>query len=354
MNRRSILAAAAAALLAGRQAGARTDDPAHPLQPAWWAWKSACLAPEGRVVDGFQGGASHSEGQGYGMALACAFGDRGAFEAMHRWTERNLALRPDALLAWRWLPDAATPVPDRNNASDGDLFYAWALTRGALLFGAPEFGRRAAAIAADLASACITPHPDGSGRLLFLPAATGFARDGGAIVNPSYYFPRAMRELAAAHGIAPLARAADDGVALIAGLAAVGLVPDWILVTASGAGPAPGPSANTGYEALRVPLFLLWSGLGGHPAVARHAAAAAAGAVPGATPTVLDPATGAVIESSAHPGYAAIAALALCAGVTVPGSAIPPFTTNQPYYPATLHLMTLLAQNEGYPRCLPI
>jgi endoglucanase len=309
---------------------------------------------DGRVVDGFQGGASHSEGQGYGMALATAFGDRQTFEAMRRWAERNLALRPDALLAWRWLPDLADPVPDRNNASDGDLFFAWALTRAGLLFGDATLTRRAADIARDLAATCVVPHPDGSGRVLFLPAAEGFVRDGGVIVNPSYYFPRAMRELAVAHGALPLAQAADDGVALIAALAARGPTPDWVLVTPGGAGPAPGLSDASGYEAMRVPLFLIWSGLDTHPAVGRRAQALGAGTGEGGTPTVLDAATGAVREVSAHPGYAALRALEACVTSSRIGAAIPPFTTDQPYYPATLHLMALVVQAEGYPRCLPI
>ncbi|AMY68614.1 hypothetical protein AKL17_1359 [Frigidibacter mobilis] len=83
----------------------------HPLQAAWQAWRGSYVAPEGRVVDSFQQGASHSEGQGYGMALALSFGDGETFRRMFTWTETNLALRSDALLAWRWLPDALPHVP---------------------------------------------------------------------------------------------------------------------------------------------------------------------------------------------------------------------------------------------------
>ena len=40
------------------------------------------------------------------------------------------------------------------------------------------------------------------------------------------------------------------------------------------------------------------------------------------------------------------------AGTT--GSDIPPFGTDQPYYPATLHLMALVAHTELYPSCIPV
>ena len=80
----------------------------------------------------------------------------------------------------------------------------------------------------------------------------------------------------------------------------------------------------------------------------------ASGEPDGRTPTVFDRYSGAVIEASPDAGYAAIAALIDCAVQTVEGAAIPAFTTSQPYYPATLHLMTLLAQITVYPRCFPL
>ena len=77
----------------------------------------------GRVIDRPQGMASHSEGQGYGMVLAAEIADgRRPFGRMMDWSEANLAIRPDNLLAWRWQPDVPGRVADPNNASDGDLF----------------------------------------------------------------------------------------------------------------------------------------------------------------------------------------------------------------------------------------
>ena len=80
-------------------------------------WRNRFLAPEGRVVDTNQGGISNSEGQGYGLLLAQAF------ELIVSWTASHLAIRQDALTAWRWDPHAG---PDRSGetATDGDLFRA--------------------------------------------------------------------------------------------------------------------------------------------------------------------------------------------------------------------------------------
>lgn len=157
----------------------------HPLQASWQAWKTLCLTPEGRVIDGFQNADSHSEGQSYGVALAAAFDDVAAFDSMRIWTEENLAIRGDALLAWRWRHDQRPHVPDYNNASDGDLFYAWALAAMGVRHNRPELGARARMIAQDLVRLCSAPHPNGSGSQLFLPAHQGFATDTGFTINPS-------------------------------------------------------------------------------------------------------------------------------------------------------------------------
>ena len=96
---------------------------------AWRRYAERFLLPEGRIVDTGNKGISHSEGQGYGMLLAVAGGDRAAFDRLWGWTQRVLMVRGDGLAAWRWTPDGG--VADRNNASDGDMLIAWALLRAA-------------------------------------------------------------------------------------------------------------------------------------------------------------------------------------------------------------------------------
>lgn len=361
MNRRSFLGAAVAAPMLCRAALSQTAAlaqpfaPDHPLQQSWQAWKALCLAPEGRVVDGFQNNASHSEGQGYGLTLAALFGDEEAVSRIISWTETNLAIREDALLAWRWLPDATPHIQDRNNASDGDLFYAWGLILSAGMGQTEARTARAEHIARDLVRHCIAPAPDGSGKQLFLPGVSGFRSADGIVLNPSYYMSVAMRDLASVCNVPELLQLAADGDALIADLAARGPLPDWVMLTAAGITAAPAPfSGVSGYEAVRVPLFALWSGQAQSAAVSSYAARMVAAGEIGGAATVFDPAGLGVFERSAHPGYAAVAALANCVSTGEVGALMPRFTADQPYYPATLHLMALVAQASTFPRCVPI
>lgn len=358
MNRRDLLAGAGTLglVLAVTPAWAQTVTDAGdltPLLPSWEAWKAAYLQPDGRIVDAYSGGASHSESQGYGLYLSVMFRDADAFRSIYAWTEGNLAIRPDGLLAWRWRPDSTPPVPDMNNASDGDVFYAWALSKGAALFDMPECQGRAAAIVEGIVRVCLPPVPSQTGLSLLLPGADGFVREEGAIFNASYWMPQLMSDLATAFAAPDLQRAADGGVARLADMAGTGLPPDWMMATPAGWTPPPeGFSANTGYEAMRIPLYLCLSGLATHPMVSRFRDAylAAAGQGDG-TPTVFDSQTGAVVERSPNVGYAALAGLASCAGGQGAGLPIPLFTTDQPYYPATLHLFVMIAHLKGFPQC---
>lgn len=330
---------------------------AHPLWPLWVAWRDAHLEFSGRVIDAPQGEASHSEGQGYGMLIAAEVGDGPAFRRMADWTESNLAIRPDNLLAWRWQPNVPGRVADPNNASDGDLFYAWALVRGSQRFAEPRWLDRATDIAMDLAEKCVATRPDRPGTPILLPAEIGFVSEQGVTVNPSYMMPRAMREVADATGVRLLSDCAEGGLDLMAQIANVQLVPDWVTITPSGMRSDDRFSANMGYEAMRVPLFLAWSGERGHPALRRAASAladASARLPDSQAATVLDARTGLVLEWSGDPGYAAVNGLVDCAVNGGFGAAIPGFTGTQPYYPATLHLFALLTQTEMYPSCLPI
>ncbi|MFP4570198.1 glycosyl hydrolase family 8 [Rhodosalinus sp.] len=352
MRRRHFLGIAAAAATAGPVL-AQPSGAEHPLWPLWTAWRDAHLDFSGRVVDAPQRGASHSEGQSYGMSIAVEVGDEDAFRRMAAWTQENLAIRGDALLAWRWLPDVPERVPDLNNASDGDLFHAWALLRGAERFGHAAWRDRAAAVASDLVRSCVASRPDRPGQPILLPAAEGFTTPDGVIVNPSYMMPLAMREVAAATGQPELDRAATSGLSLMSEIAQEAVVPDWLELTPEGRRAPSGFSHDAGYEALRVPLFLAWSGEHGHPALAR-AADAMARAPQGLSATVLDAETGTVLETSGDPGYRAVAALSHCAAEGGPGAPIPPYSPAQPYYPSTLHMFVMMAQIRTLPACLPI
>ncbi|HTR16895.1 MAG TPA: glycosyl hydrolase family 8 [Acetobacteraceae bacterium] len=224
----------------------------------WDLFKRNFILPSGRVVDR---GVSHTEGQGLGLLFAVAFDDRAVFEQIFAWTEATLRHGNDALHAWRYDPAAAEPVGDPNNATDGDLFIAGALLRAAERWGDPVHARTAHEIARDVLRLLV--RKVGSWTVL-LPGYAGFEGDRSVIINPSYYvFPM----LDAMNAITPSPlwrRLTQDGLSLLgrARFGLWGLPPDWLEVARADG--AVSPSANWparfSYDAVRVPLWLAWSG----------------------------------------------------------------------------------------------
>ena len=305
----------------------------------WSDWADRFLAPDGRVIDAGQGGISHSEGQGYGLLLAQVFGDRDAFERIEGWTARHLAIRADALAVWRWHPRSGLEGSGET-ATDGDLFRAWALLRAARDSGWTAHEGTARAIARDLARLCLVPDPRAPNELLLRPGAASRADGDRVLWNPSYLMPRALIELGMAFDLPELVRAADHGANVLAELAATGFLPDWIDVTEDGFAPAADRALQWGHDALRIPLYLLWSGRETHPALRVAAETFGKAPAPGHVVTVLAP-DGTVVAQSDFAGYRAIAGLLACAE---PARAR---RDAQPYYPATLELLAHAARREG-------
>jgi endo-1,4-beta-D-glucanase Y len=333
------------AILAGLTGSAMPHVFASPLradeQSAWDAWKTRFLASDGRVIDDLQGGVSHSEGQGYGVLLAQAFGDRAAFDRIEAWTREHLLIRNDKLMAWRWTPGdrpgAAPSDRDWHTATDGDLFRAWALMRAEVFSGWGARQQVVDGIAADIVDLCLKPDPRAPGEVVLTPGAEALSEPERLLFNPSYIMPRALRELGIYANQVDLVRAADHGETILAELAATGLVPDWTLITRDGFARPEGFGTNHGYDALRVALYLHWSGRAEHPALIQKATVWD-GASP--LPVVLTNA-GAVLERSTFPGYRAIADLIGCNAVD------PGLEAAEPYYPATLGLMSAVARRES-------
>jgi endoglucanase len=221
----------------------------------WRDFKRNFISPEGRVVDAGQGGISHSEGQGYAMLLAVHFDDRATFDRAWQWTRDTLQVRSDSLLAWSWSPQGG--VKDKNNASDGDLIVAWALLRAANKWHAPEYLEASRRLARDIRLKLI--HKTGHG-LILLPGAEGFHKPEGDAVNLSYWVFPALDEIGQADPSPEWAELSSNGIAILkyAHYGRWGLPPDWLTLTEQSA-PADKLSDRFGYNALRIPLYLLWS-----------------------------------------------------------------------------------------------
>lgn len=216
------------------------------------------MTADGRVVDTYNGGVSHSEGQGWGMLMAVAFDDPRTFDAIRSWTCRNLRRPMDRLHAWRFDPSSPAQVADLNNATDGDINIAGALARGARAWGRSDLAAEASAIGQDVLATLVRRVGD---RIVLLPGACGFDADG-VVVNLSYYAFAAMQEVSEVAPSPLWAALETDGVRMIedAQFGPWGLPPDWLRVdqTTGALTPAPGWPARFSYDAIRIPLNVAW------------------------------------------------------------------------------------------------
>ncbi|MHB1299826.1 MAG: glycosyl hydrolase family 8 [Burkholderiales bacterium] len=224
-------------------------------QADWGKFKQRFVAPEGRVIDAAQDNISHSEGQGYGMLLAVYFDDKASFDRIWQWTKKNLQVRDDHLLAWRWDPRGG--VTDKNNASDGDLLVAWSLLRAFNKWHDPQYRLASQGIALDIRTKMLKQSPQG---LVMLPGSQGYDHPEGITVNLSYWVFPALDEIGQVDPSPQWAELAKTGMTILgyARFGRWGLPPDWLVLTKIVA-PSPRFPTRFGYNAVRIPLYLLWS-----------------------------------------------------------------------------------------------
>ena len=294
------------------QAGPARAADTQTLLPAsaWQSYKDHFLDRSGRIVDTANGGISHSEGQGYGLLLAAMAGDLPAFEEIWTFTRTQMLVRDDGLAAWKWDPRHSPHVTDVNNATDGDILIAYGLARAASRWHREDFRAAAAAIVGTLADKVLVRR---DGRRLLLPAVSGFAakdRPDGPVVNLSYWvfeaFP-VFQSLDPDHGWNGLGR---DGRSLIAN-AAFGerqLPPDWLSLKGPPQ-PAKGFPAEFGYNAIRIPLYLMRSKTVDDMTLKRLLDGMTKGTD---LPVTVNLQTDKVEAELDDPGYRAIVALARC------------------------------------------
>ncbi len=328
-------------------------DPRGPaLDPAVWrAFRARFVRPDGRVVDTFNNGISHSEGQGWALLCAEQALDRESFDQILTWTTRTLARPGDALLSWRFRPDAAGglgQVDDPNNATDGDLMFAWALLRAGRRWRSEAYTEQGVAVARDVLRLLVRQVGD---ETVLLPGAAGFEQRDHVVLNPSYYAFPAMRALAQAVPDPIWLRLASDGLSLMrrARFGRWGLPADWLALPRGGGRPSPAPGWPTrfSYDAVRVPLYLAWAGLGREPAAV---SAARFWSDPSHTrvPAWTDFAADTVSPYAASPGIRAVARLTIARHADATRS--PPessFDEAQDYYSAILSLLARLAWRDS-------
>ena len=226
----------------------------------WLGFKAQFYSEDGRIIDTGNGGISHSEGQGYGMLLAALADDKPAFEVMLRWSEDHLLREDMALFSWRYDPALQWPVADPNNASDGDILIAWALTIAGQRWQHAAYLERAQAVRQAIRSHLLVER---HGLLVLLPGLVGFDMPERTTLNPAYYIWPAFDVFEAADGSEGWGRLMADGETMMdkAQFGALGLPTDWVDLRAGGIfQPAEGKPARFGFDAIRAPLYLALAG----------------------------------------------------------------------------------------------
>ncbi len=321
---------------------------------AWRAYRSRFITEQGRVVDTGNAQISHSEGQGYGLLLAVAANDRDTFDRIWGWTRANLMVRGDQLMAWRWESGARPAVADMNNASDGDLLVAWALAEAGEAWLDASYRVAARRIAVELGRKLVVVK-SAHGPLL-LPAVSGFAaedRTDGPVVNLSYWIFPALERLSIVAPEFDWAALTRSGLHLLerARFGKSKLPSEWIGLREAEPRPAQGFAATFSYNAIRIPLYLAWAGLGAADDYAPFLSLWAQR--PARSMSVVDTADGRSLSALGESGYSAIADITACAanGTRVPAS-FKQVRMSENYYPVTVHLLAQIAVQMRYRSCL--
>jgi endoglucanase len=321
------------------------------ISPAdWQAYQSRFVEDNGRVVDNANGNISHSESQGYGLLLAFAANDKGAFEKIWSFTRTEFLIRDDGLAVWKWDPAAKPRVSDANNASDGDILIAYALARAGTSWNNPRYTTEAQKLARAIGKINIGRN---GGSAFLLPGAEGFGandRPDGPIVNLSYWIFEAFPALAALAPEYDWTGVGREGLSLLrqatSGRAA--LPADWLSIRSKlQTQPAEGFPPEFGYNSLRIPLYLLRAGMTDVEWLRTINRRWSSEGV-----AVVNVTTGHVREKLMDQGYMALSAVLAC---VLDGTSIPTeVKTFEPklYYPATLYLLSLSLIGEKYPQCL--
>jgi endoglucanase len=323
----------------------------------WAVFKARFVRDDGKLVDSFSQ-ISHSEGQGYAMLLALAANDRPTFDKVWAWTRANLKRPDDALLAWNWTPTLGGPggaVGDSNDATDGDLLVAWALHRAAKAWQNPAYDEAAKPIARDVLAKLVR---DVDGFAVLMPGLSGFEHDGAITVNLSYWIFPAFLSL---NEIVPSIRWYElerSGLYLV-GAARFGkaqLPSDWMAIKPTADGRLEvsllQDRPNYGFDAVRIPLYLMWDGKASPENLAPFLAFWKS-AVDRKIPATVNLATGIVAAYPIPPGMHAIVTAAQVraaypdirvGAALIP--ALPPLAADKDYYSAALGLLVRLALSE--------
>ena len=245
----------------------------------WRRYADEAVSDEGRLIDPSDARLiTTSEGQSYGLFFALVDDDQERFEKLRCWTVDNLCAGDigNNLPAWLW-GKTETPVPktekpprgakapvsvpverwgviDENNATDADLWIAYALLEAGRLWKKDYYREEGLALL-DLVRRTCLHETDALGPVC-LPGRTGFVDDAGRVTfNPSYTPLQLFRRF----GLEDPRWEAAHQAALRTTLRAspAGAAPDWAVFDRTGTLVDAGRPFGS-WDAVRV---YLWAGM---------------------------------------------------------------------------------------------
>ena len=335
------------------------QDMSQPLitHQEWENWKDLFLLDNGRVIDDQNGSISHSEGQGYGLLLAFYAADKPTFDLIWSFTRTQMLLRNDGLIAWKWDPASTPNIADINNATDGDILVAYALIAAGRVWSRSDFFDAGINL---INAVQVYATVSFGGDIFLLPGVDGFQatdRDDGPVINPSYWVFEALDLFSSIQTALNNNAGADfwrqvshSGIKLMENLKlGQNEVPaEWVSLKA-GYGFATGLPETFGYNAIRIPLYMIRAGILNEPVLRRMQVAMESGGQ-GAV-SIQDLRTNRVVERLTDPGYAILPALISCAldGTKIPAKLLIFEPTS--YFPSTLHLLSLAHARKNPNQC---
>lgn len=222
----------------------------------WSFYKRQFVSSDGRVVDNGNENISHSESQGYGMLMAVFFNDHYSFRQLWKWTRTKLQRQSDPLFSWKW--QQKTPhIPDPNNASDGDIFIAWALLKAEQKWPGNDYAKEAKSIIRELSDSHIIMVDQ---EYALLPASYGFKQPESTIINPAYWVYPAFNDFALHNPVWAKLNQSGQSILNKSRFGEYKLPSDWLEFNNTQWHPAQQFPARFSYSSYRIPLYLIWGG----------------------------------------------------------------------------------------------
>lgn len=339
MDRRGFLLGTTSALLAPAVMAQSAKQASTSAAASLWAeFARRFVMPDGRVVDTGNKGITHTEGLGAALLAAQACDDRARFDKIWAFTQQ--LRRPDGLFSWKWVQGVG--VADRNNATDGDLYIAWALLRAGVRWGDDALLKASQASAKSMREQLLVRPSQGA---MLLPGKDGFIIRNAighekVVANPAYWVFPAMHELQAVDPSPTWAQLHKDALTMLeyARFGPAGLPADWLIMD-DPVMPWQDRPARFGYEAIRIPLFLAWDKRLTHPALKACAQFMREPRFP-AWVSLVD------ADKAPYAAPAGFEAVARLARKSVYGLAVGPTSLDSDYFSSSLSLLAAIAAQD--------